>query len=159
MFSPILAEIVPQHLRTNIYAMDRTFEMSFAAFAPPTVGFLTEHFYGFKPRSREGKEQKSHTDLENGIALSKGLFATIAFPFIVCCAIYSFLYCTYPRDREAMEGVHNVGEIGMVPLSVHAEEMEDSALIDNSNVSKISDSSVESFLSDRENAVDGHEQL
>ncbi|CAI5531540.1 unnamed protein product [Closterium sp. Naga37s-1] len=34
--NPIFAEIVPERLRTDIYALDRTFEMSIAAFAPPT---------------------------------------------------------------------------------------------------------------------------
>ncbi|CAI5519890.1 unnamed protein product, partial [Closterium sp. Naga37s-1] len=43
--NPIFAEIVPERLRMDIYALDRTFEMSIAAFAPPTVGYLAQAWH------------------------------------------------------------------------------------------------------------------
>ncbi|CAI5999249.1 unnamed protein product [Closterium sp. NIES-64] len=46
--NPIFAEIVPERLRTDIYALDRTFEMSIAAFAPPTVGYLAQACFQHK---------------------------------------------------------------------------------------------------------------
>ncbi|KAF9615108.1 hypothetical protein IFM89_021679 [Coptis chinensis] len=39
------------------------------------------------------------TDMENAASLAKALYIAIAIPMTICCFIYSFLYCTYPRDR------------------------------------------------------------
>jgi hypothetical protein len=49
MCSPIFAEIVPERSRASIYALDRSFESVLASFAPPVVGFLAEHAYGYTP--------------------------------------------------------------------------------------------------------------
>lgn len=40
--NPIFAEIVPPHLRTMIYAFDRSFETAISASAAPLVGILAE---------------------------------------------------------------------------------------------------------------------
>lgn len=99
--SPIFAEIVPEKARTSIYALDRTFESVLASFAPPTVGILAEHMYGFKPIPyRQEKNTVVQVDKDNAAALAKALFTAIVIPISLCCVIYSFLYCTYPRDRE-----------------------------------------------------------
>uniref|UniRef100_A0A0D3H647 Major facilitator superfamily (MFS) profile domain-containing protein n=1 Tax=Oryza barthii TaxID=65489 RepID=A0A0D3H647_9ORYZ len=37
----------------------------------------------------------------NAASLARALYTAIAVPMVLCCLIYSFLYCTYPRDREA----------------------------------------------------------
>ncbi|RCV31012.1 hypothetical protein SETIT_6G142300v2 [Setaria italica] len=76
--NPIFAEIVPERSMTSIYALDRSFESVFAAFAPLVVGYLAEHAYGYSP----------------------ALYAAIAGPMLLYCFIYSLLYQTYPRDRE-----------------------------------------------------------
>ena len=95
--SPIFAEIVPEKSRTSIYALDRSFESVLSSFAPPIVGLLAERVYGYRPNDKgESVEQ----DRGNAASLAKALYTSIAIPFIVCTAIYSFLYCSYPRDRE-----------------------------------------------------------
>ncbi|XP_051139514.1 uncharacterized protein LOC127257185 isoform X2 [Andrographis paniculata] len=96
--NPIFAEIVPEKSRTSIYALDRSFESILSSFAPPTVGLLAQYVYGYKPVP-EGTQDIS-TDRENAASLAKSLFAAIAIPMALCCVIYSFLYVTYPRDRE-----------------------------------------------------------
>ncbi|KAI3465114.1 hypothetical protein Pfo_021777 [Paulownia fortunei] len=96
--NPIFAEIVPEKSRTSIYALDRSFESVLSSFAPPTVGLLAQYVYGYKPIP-EGSEDIS-TDRENATSLAKALFVAIAIPMALCCIIYSFLYLTYPRDRE-----------------------------------------------------------
>eukprot|EP00268_Persea_americana_P057310 TRINITY_DN6862_c0_g2_i1.p1 TRINITY_DN6862_c0_g2~~TRINITY_DN6862_c0_g2_i1.p1 ORF type:complete len:524 (-),score=94.65 TRINITY_DN6862_c0_g2_i1:818-2389(-) len=99
--NPIFAEIVPEKSRTNIYALDRSFESILASFAPPFVGLLSQHVYGYKPvpkGSSEGVEIE--IDRENAASLAKALYTAIGIPMFLCCVIYSFLYCTYPRDRE-----------------------------------------------------------
>ncbi|CAD6343844.1 unnamed protein product [Miscanthus lutarioriparius] len=94
---PIFAEIVPERQRTSIYALDRTFESILASFAPPVVGLLSQHLYGFKP---DDKGSSPEQDRENAASLAKALCTAISIPMVICSSIYTFMYRTYPRDRE-----------------------------------------------------------
>ncbi|XP_059432378.1 uncharacterized protein LOC132165722 [Corylus avellana] len=99
--NPIFAEIVPEKSRTSIYALDRSFETILASFAPPVVGILAQHVYGYKPVPKGSSNSvEIETDRENAASLAKALYTAIGVPMAICCFIYSFLYCTYPRDRE-----------------------------------------------------------
>lgn len=99
--NPIFAEIVPEKSRTSIYALDRSFESILASFAPPVVGILAQHVYGYKPVPKGSSDAvEIETDRENAASLAKALYTAIGLPMAICCSIYSFLYCTYPRDRE-----------------------------------------------------------
>ncbi|KAK8693178.1 hypothetical protein V6N13_070772 [Hibiscus sabdariffa] len=99
--NPIFAEIVPEKSRTSIYALDRSFETILASFAPPIVGILAQHVYGYKPIPKGSSDSiEIETDRKNAASLAKALYTAIGIPFTICCSIYSFLYCTYPRDRE-----------------------------------------------------------
>ena len=89
--SPIFAEIVPEKSRTSIYALDRSFESVLSSFAPPIVGLLAQRVYGYKPADDKGESVQQ--DRENAASLAKALYTSIAIPFILCTAIYSFLYC------------------------------------------------------------------
>lgn len=72
-----------------------------ASFAPPVVGLLAERVYGYKPVPYgKGASTSIETDRENAASLAKALYTAIAIPMTLCCLIYSFLYRTYPRDRE-----------------------------------------------------------
>lgn len=95
--NPIFAEIVPEKARTTVYALDKCFEAVFASFAPPIVGVLAERVFGYKPVS---SDTSVDTDRENAAALAKAVYTEIAVPMAICCLTYTFLYCTYPRDRE-----------------------------------------------------------
>lgn len=99
--SPIFAEIVPEKSRTSVYALDRSFESILSSFAPPVVGILAQHVYGYKPVP-EGSSvsEEIATDRENAASLAKALYTAIGIPMALCCLIYSFLYSTYPRDKE-----------------------------------------------------------
>ena len=46
--NPLFAEIVPPHLRSMIYAFDRSFETAIAASAAPVVGLLAEQVFGWQ---------------------------------------------------------------------------------------------------------------
>ncbi|EAZ08858.1 hypothetical protein OsI_31120 [Oryza sativa Indica Group] len=105
--NPIFAEIVPEKSRTSIYALDRSFESILASFAPPAVGYLSQHVYGFKP-SGVGGGGGVERDRENAASLAKALYAAIAIPMTACSAIYSFLYCTYPRDRDRARAMQSL---------------------------------------------------
>lgn len=84
--------------RTSIYALDRSFESVLSSFAPPVVGLLSQNVYGYRPVPRDA--QSIATDRKNATSLAKALFTAIGTPMLLCCFIYSFLYCTYPRDRD-----------------------------------------------------------
>ncbi|KAK8466849.1 hypothetical protein PHAVU_008G172800 [Phaseolus vulgaris] len=99
--NPIFAEIVPERSRTSVYALDRSFESILSSFAPPAVGILAQHVYGYKPIPEGSSEsQEILTDRENAASLAKSLYTAIGIPMAICCIIYTFLYRTYPRDRE-----------------------------------------------------------
>ncbi|XP_021638211.2 uncharacterized protein LOC110633772 isoform X1 [Hevea brasiliensis] len=99
--NPIFAEIVPERSRTSVYALDRSFESILSSFAPPIVGILAQHVYGYKPIPNGSTEyEEIATDRRNAASLAKALYTAIGIPMALCCFIYSFLYCTYPRDRE-----------------------------------------------------------
>ncbi|XVE55481.1 hypothetical protein DITRI_Ditri03aG0162200 [Diplodiscus trichospermus] len=99
--NPIFAEIVPEKSRTSIYALDRSFESILSSFAPPVVGILAQHVYGYKPIPKGSSESEEiATDRENAASLAKALYTAIGIPMALCCFIYSFLYSNYPRDRE-----------------------------------------------------------
>ncbi|XP_030924008.1 uncharacterized protein LOC115950875 isoform X1 [Quercus lobata] len=99
--NPIFAEIVPEKSRTSIYALDRSFESILSSFAPPVVGILAQHVYSYKPVPKGSSDAvEIETDRENAASLAKALYTAIGLPMAICCSIYSFLYCTYPRDRE-----------------------------------------------------------
>ncbi|KAG4173335.1 hypothetical protein ERO13_A11G052700v2 [Gossypium hirsutum] len=99
--NPIFAEIVPEKSRTSIYALDNSFESILASFAPPIVGILAQLVFGYKPIPEGSSDSiEIETDRENAASLAKALYTAIGIPMAICCFIYSFLYCTYPRDRE-----------------------------------------------------------
>ncbi|KAG6529021.1 hypothetical protein ZIOFF_011213 [Zingiber officinale] len=97
--NPIFAEIVPEKSRTSIYALDRSLESVLSSFAPPTVGILAERVYGYRPVANGRSNNSIEGDSANAASLAKALYTSIAIPMTLCCFIYSFLYCTYPRDR------------------------------------------------------------
>jgi hypothetical protein len=81
--------------------LDRSFETILASFAPPVVGILAQHVYGYKPVPKGSSNSvEIETDRENAASLAKALYTAIGVPMAICCFIYSFLYCSYPRDRE-----------------------------------------------------------
>uniref|UniRef100_A0A1J3CSK1 Protein spinster n=1 Tax=Noccaea caerulescens TaxID=107243 RepID=A0A1J3CSK1_NOCCA len=122
---PIFAEIVPERARTSIYALDRSFESILASFAPPIVGMLAQNVYGYKPIP-EGSSSlvKIETDRENAASLAKALYTAIGIPMLICCTIYSFLYCTYPRDRDRAK-MQALIESEMQQLNEEDEEEDD----------------------------------
>lgn len=72
-----------------------------ASFAPPVVGILAQHVYGYKPTPKGSSNSAAIlTDRDNAASLAKALYAAIGIPMAICSVIYSFLYYTYPRDRE-----------------------------------------------------------
>ncbi|KAJ4730842.1 Major facilitator superfamily protein [Rhynchospora pubera] len=138
--NPIFAEIVPKKSRTSIYALDRSFETLLASFAPPIVGLLAERIYGY--RTGDGiRSDDPKINQQNAASLAKALYTAVAIPMALCCSIYSFLYCTYPRDRDRANKDSELqifdpdcqDEMSIVGLTCqHEEEFESDASSDRS---------------------------
>ncbi|KAH7675365.1 Major facilitator protein [Dioscorea alata] len=94
--NPMFAEVVPLKHRTMIYAFDRAFEGSFASFAAPAVGILTEKIYGYNSRPVNSISGSSH----QAFALSRGLLSMMVVPFGLCSLFYSPLHVIFKRDRD-----------------------------------------------------------
>lgn len=80
-----------------MYALNKSLEAMLSSFAPPLVGILAQRVYGYEP---DEKGKSVQLDRQNAESLAKALYVAIAIPFVICASIYSFLYCSYPRDRE-----------------------------------------------------------
>jgi hypothetical protein len=119
--SPIFAEIVPEKSRTSIYALDRSFESVLASFAPPIVGLLAQRVFGYRPDDKGASVER---DRENAASLAKALYTAIAIPFTVCTSIYSFLYCSYPRDRDRAR-MQSLAESELQQMEHESSAMED----------------------------------
>ena len=61
--NPIFSEIVPPHLRTVIYAFDRSFESAVAASAAPLVGLLAERAFGWEVRFFASHDQSMRNNI------------------------------------------------------------------------------------------------
>lgn len=94
--NPMFAEVVPPKHRTMIYAFDRAFEGSFASFAAPAVGILTEKIYGYDSKSASSL----HGSAPEALALSRGLLTMMVLPFALCSLFYTPLYFVFKRDRD-----------------------------------------------------------
>ncbi|KAJ0097050.1 hypothetical protein Patl1_27245 [Pistacia atlantica] len=124
-------EIVPEKSRTSIYALDRSFESILSSFAPPIVGILAQHVYGYKPVPKGASDSiEIETDRQNATSLAKALYTAVGIPMTLCCFIYSFLYCTYPRDRDRAR-MHALIESEMQQLKAdHSPSMEKHSQLD-----------------------------
>ncbi|XP_056168617.1 uncharacterized protein LOC115661906 isoform X3 [Syzygium oleosum] len=155
--NPIFAEIVPEKSRTSIYALDRSFESVIASFATPLVGIMARHVYGYKqlPKGSSGSVE-IETDRENAASLAKALYTAIGIPMTICCFIYSFLYCTYPRDRDrARMTVLIESEMQQMEVnSPHSEENLDNLDMAKSNSGYEKDRSVIDIDDGMEESID-----
>lgn len=97
--SAMFADIVPEQLRSTVYAFDRSFEGAVAACAAPLVGLVAERCFGFK-----GSVSSSEVDIErdhaNARALGNSLLVCLLVPWSLCLLSYTGLYITYPHDKR-----------------------------------------------------------
>jgi len=94
--SCLFAELVPESLRTQIYAFDRSFEGAIGACGAPLVGITAERLFGFKSGSIA---EASGSSTKQTAAMSNALLVCLVVPWTLCLGFYSFLHWTYPRDK------------------------------------------------------------
>ncbi|KAL3153038.1 hypothetical protein ABBQ38_012062 [Trebouxia sp. C0009 RCD-2024] len=97
--SAMFADIVPEHLRSTVYAFDRSFEGAVAACAAPLVGLVAEQCFGFQGSVSTGEAdvERDHT---NARALGNSLLVCLLVPWSLCLLSYTGLYITYPHDKR-----------------------------------------------------------
>lgn len=76
---PMMQGVVPPELRGTAFSMTTFIESGFAAIAAVIAGSLAD-----------------------SIGLTKALLWTVPFPWILCAALFSLFYITYPKDSEKL---------------------------------------------------------
>ncbi|KAK9813231.1 hypothetical protein WJX72_011069 [[Myrmecia] bisecta] len=98
--SAMFAEIVPEQLRSTVYAFDRSFEGAVAACGAPLVGLLAEKVFGFEGSVTQTAEAVAGRDFTNAAALSSSLVCCLTVPWALCLLSYTGLFWVYARDRR-----------------------------------------------------------
>ncbi|GAQ83463.1 major facilitator superfamily protein [Klebsormidium nitens] len=115
--SPIFSEIVPARLRTTIYATDRMLETILSSFGPYGVGLVAEHVYGY-----DLHRQTNGADPADAAALADALFMNIALPAAMSGIFYTWLYWTYPKDRDDAKAAARLAAGEGAPSTEFAEK-------------------------------------
>jgi MFS family permease len=76
---PMMQGVVPPELRGTAFSMTTFIESGFAAIAGVIAGSLAD-----------------------SIGLTQALLWTVPFPWIICAALFSLFYITYPKDAEKL---------------------------------------------------------
>ncbi|EIE19976.1 MFS general substrate transporter [Coccomyxa subellipsoidea C-169] len=109
--SVMFAEIVPEQLRSVVYAFDRSFEGAIAACAAPLVGMIAERVFGFEGHLEESVKDPLKAAV-NAQALANALLCCLLVPWTFCLIFYTGLYRHFPRDRR---------RVGAPPLGADAK--------------------------------------
>ena len=97
--SAMFAEVVPERLRSSVFAFDRSFETAIGALAGPIVGALSPKF-GFKGTIKPGGAGVDQAALDaNAKALGNAMLVMMVVPWALCGLAYFGLYFTLARDR------------------------------------------------------------
>lgn len=103
-------QIVPEAVRTSVYAFDKSIVMAQGAISTPLSGLLAEKVFGattlstHKPSQHGGGHahapapavaREHANNLTNAHALENGLLTTLLIPLVLKFIIYTFLYCRF----------------------------------------------------------------
>lgn len=95
----IFSEIFEPEVRSTVYSVDRVFEGSVAALGTVIVGFVAG-LLGYVTTTGQISALSSAVRITNATALAQGMFITALIPWILCLIFYTFVYWTYPADKE-----------------------------------------------------------
>jgi hypothetical protein len=91
-------QIVPEDMRSLVYAFDRSLESSLAACAAPAVGLLAERAFGFTGAVSRDSLADVVVRSRNAGALGSSLLVCMAVPWTACLLFYTVLHWTYVRE-------------------------------------------------------------
>ena len=112
--SAMFAEIVPEQLRSAVYAFDRSFEGAVGATAAPLVGLVAEKVFGYHGSLGQQVAPDPAVTLANARALGNSMLILLLVPWGLDFIFYSFLYFTIDKDRERSR---NMGRLLTANLS------------------------------------------
>ena len=112
--SAMFAEIVPEQLRSAVYAFDRSFEGAVGATAAPLVGLVAEKVFGYHGSLGQEVAPDPAVTLANARALGNSMLILLLVPWGLDFIFYSFLYFTIDKDRERSR---NMGRLLTANLS------------------------------------------
>ena len=95
--NPIFSELFEPEIRGTAFSVDRLFEGSVAATGTLIVGLIADHLFGY---DKNANATISGT-VNNVYALSYAMLIATVVPWVICLLFYSFIYFTYPKDRDA----------------------------------------------------------
>uniref|UniRef100_A0A061SJ97 Mfs general substrate transporter n=1 Tax=Tetraselmis sp. GSL018 TaxID=582737 RepID=A0A061SJ97_9CHLO len=97
--NPVFASIVPEHLRSMIFAYDRCLEGGIAAMITPVVGIIAEEVFHYTTPPPD-VEPTAQVQKDNARALGDAIVVTFIIPWLLCFGFYSLLHFVYKRDRD-----------------------------------------------------------
>ena len=97
--SAIFSQVVPEQLRSSIYAFDRAFETAIGSLANPIVGALTPVF-GFKGTLKYADDTPPSVIAGNARALANAMLVMMIVPWVICFFAFCGLYWTIDRDEQ-----------------------------------------------------------
>jgi MFS family permease len=92
--NPIFSELFEPRIRGSAFAIDRLFEGSIAASGTYIVALFANRLFNYS----DAVVDKGSTT--NILALSNALLIATIVPWVICLLIYSFVYFSYPKDRD-----------------------------------------------------------
>ena len=82
-------QVVPESLRSSIYAFDRCFEGAISALSAPLVGLIAERWYHYTSAFHGSTPQQQ---LSNAAALGNGLLVSLSFLLSAILAVFGASY-------------------------------------------------------------------
>lgn len=98
---PIIAEVVPSHMRASVMAVEWGIECTSAAIlGGPIVGVLAKHVFGYEGTEGEISEMSEERRQQTANALRNALATMTLLPWAICLCFYCALGYYYPADRD-----------------------------------------------------------
>jgi MFS family permease len=95
----IFSEVFEPEIRSTVYSVDRVFEGSVAALGTVIVGFIAG-LLGYVTPTVAISALPNAVRVTNMTALGQGMFIAAVIPWTLCLIFYTFVYKTYPADKE-----------------------------------------------------------
>ncbi len=94
--NPIFSELFEPEIRGTAFSVDRLFEGSIAATGTLIVGLIADHAFGYDKTLKV-----TPAGVVNNVqALGYAMLISTVIPWTICLICYSFIYWTYPKDRD-----------------------------------------------------------
>ncbi|NHJ04882.1 MAG: MFS transporter [Candidatus Heimdallarchaeota archaeon] len=98
--NPIFSELFDPEIRSSAFSIDRLFEGSIAASGTAIVAGIATLFGFINPPGGLIENLSAAQIATNVDAMAWGVIIATTIPWTLCAIIYSFIYLTYPKDRD-----------------------------------------------------------